>query len=315
MRLAHIAVVLARLRSPRAMTRQPSISWRRELRRRRRSRDVWEFLGTIDADWAVLTESARRNHGWDPAIDEFYASGVKVVAEMTASIPRPSSQRRALDWGTGPGRLAFAMAALYEEVVAVDIADSMLETAAERIRNRGINNVRLENVREYEPKGDCDLVISQLVLQHCTSESEVIETLSVLAASLAPDGWLVVEIPSRSQDLRGRLQIKVRLYRLLRGAGASLPRLREWGLSGISTLTIRADLVMAALQSAGLEPRSWVDRMTGFEYVRYAAHLPADSTPQSFAAAAEATSGAAADTYEAPSAGPRSRKVKGWPSQ
>jgi 2-polyprenyl-3-methyl-5-hydroxy-6-metoxy-1,4-benzoquinol methylase len=287
------------------MTRQLTLSLRWEFRRRRRLREVWEFLGWTDPDWAALTEPARRNHGWSRDLDQFYASGVEVVEAMTSFLPLSSSQRRALDWGTGPGRLASALATRYDEVVAVDIADSMLETAAIRLSEQGIDNVRLQNVQEYEPRGDCDLVISQFVLQHCASQSEVIETLRMMAASLAPGGWLVVEMPSRSLDLKGRLQMKVRLHRLLRGAGAPLTLLRASGLSGISSLTVPAEVMINALRSAGLKTSAWVDRFTGFEYFRYAAHKPeklrepAALTPEtSSSAAAALTNGATSDSGE-----------------
>jgi 2-polyprenyl-3-methyl-5-hydroxy-6-metoxy-1,4-benzoquinol methylase len=247
------------------------LSKKLEMRRRALTRQVWQYLGTADPDWAVLTEPDRRNHGWDRHLDAFYESGRKAVKDLVASIPGPNSNRRAMDWGTGTGRLAFALATEYDEVIAVDIAESMLEIASQRMLERRIENVRLWHAYDYTPSENCDLVISQLSLQHLASKTEVLEVLEILARSLAPNGWMVIEVPASSVDLRGCVQVKVRLHRLLRMLGVPLRVLRTVRLSGISSLTIPPQIVTAALAEMGLTVRVWLDRSDGFHYMRYAA--------------------------------------------
>jgi 2-polyprenyl-3-methyl-5-hydroxy-6-metoxy-1,4-benzoquinol methylase len=247
---------------------------RHEIRRRRRQREIWNYLAVVDPDWAVLSEPDRRNHGWDRDLDEFYATGGKAVDEMLGTIPESRKHGRALDWGTGTGRLAFTLASRFDEVVAVDIAESMLTTASHRMHERGIRNIRLCHADEYTPDHAFDLVISQFVLQHLTSTSEVVEVLQTLAESLAPGGWMVIELPARSVDLRGRLQIKARAHQLLHAMHVPLPVLSTLHLSGIGSLTVSPSIVSAVLREFDLTTYAWLDRSTGFDYVRYAAHLP-----------------------------------------
>jgi SAM-dependent methyltransferase len=261
-----------------AMRWDDFFSRRRHIKRRRRQQEIWNYLGAVDPDWAVLTEPDRRNHGWDRDLDEFYSSGGKVVDEMLAVIPGPSEHGRALDWGTGTGRLAFALASKFDEVVAVDIAEPMLRIARHRMRERGIGNIRFCHADEYHPDGDCDLVISQFVLQHLSSASEVVEVLQTLAQSLAPAGWMIIELPARSVDLRGRLQIKARAHRLLHAMYVPLPVLKTLQLSGIGSLTISPWMVTTALRQHSLITYAWLDRSTGFDYVRYAAQAPEHPT-------------------------------------
>lgn len=238
---------------------------------------MWDHWAAADPYWSVLTEPDRRDHGWDADLDAFYATGPAAVASMLALVPGPVKGGRALDWGSGTGRLALALAADFEEVLAVDVSEGMLALTARRAREQGIPGVITQHVDDYRPARDRDLVISQLVLQHLASRREVAEALRLMAASLAPGGWLVVEAPTGATDIRGLVQPKVRLYRLLRALGVPAHSLAPLRLSGISTLTVPRDFVLETLRSSGLSAWSSPDRSDGFHYMRYVARAPGRS--------------------------------------
>ena len=70
----------------------------------------WDDLGRRDPMWAILTSPNKRKNRWDE--DEFFATGVEVVAEVMAGLDGLGivvSRRRALDFGCGVGRLTQAL--------------------------------------------------------------------------------------------------------------------------------------------------------------------------------------------------------------
>src|SRR5580700_9118948 len=92
---------------------------------------AWEYFGRENPYFGVLTRdrySRERLDGDGRAA--FFASGEEYVAEMfdtTQKELRPDFQPiRALDFGCGVGRLALPLARRCQEVVGVDVSDSML---------------------------------------------------------------------------------------------------------------------------------------------------------------------------------------------
>ncbi|HTY72444.1 MAG TPA: SAM-dependent methyltransferase, partial [Actinomycetes bacterium] len=72
--------------------------------------EVWESLGESDPDWAVLTDQRRRNRGWENDLDAFYATGSAEIRDVLAALPAGVGRGVAVDWGSGTGRLTFALA-------------------------------------------------------------------------------------------------------------------------------------------------------------------------------------------------------------
>jgi SAM-dependent methyltransferase len=236
---------------------------------------VWESLGASDADWAVLTDPARRGGGWGPALEEFYASGRQEVAAVLAALPAepPLARDRAMDWGSGTGRLTFALAHKFGQVTAVDVSDSMLTTLTLRAAERGLSGVHPVRVDQLRPAADQDLVLSLLVLQHLPDVAAVRAALSTMVACLRHGGVLVVEVPEQALTWRARLQPRFRAYRALRAVGLPPARLHRWGLSGISMLTVDRSAVTVALERAGAHvlQMTATELAQDYRYVRYLA--------------------------------------------
>src|SRR5260370_38629454 len=90
----------------------------------------WVTLGQEVPLWAVLVEDGKRGGQWD--VEEFFATGRADVSDTVASLTRlglPTRWDRALDFGCGVGRLTHALAAHADEVIGVDLSESMLEQA------------------------------------------------------------------------------------------------------------------------------------------------------------------------------------------
>jgi SAM-dependent methyltransferase len=239
-----------------------------------RNREVWESLGRSDPDWAVLSSDEHRFHGWDGELDTFYATGRTQVQNVLDRLPAEMPRTAALDWGSGTGRLSFALAEHFTTVTAVDISAAMLALLEQRARDRSVVAVHTMRVDDLLPAADHDLALSLLVLQHLPDRDAVAAALRLMVRCLRPGGWLVVEIPSSAKTLRARLQLRYRLYRFLRTGGVPASWLNRRGLSGMSMLTVDEDIVHAVLAECGAvihnteRPPSTDD----YVYSRYFAH-------------------------------------------
>ncbi len=161
-----------------------------------RLRRQWEAHARRNARAAILTPSAEQPE-WDEA--GFLETGRNHVAFLTNEADRlvPRRQRRrALDFGCGIGRLTVALADYYDEVVGVDIANSMVEQA--RQRNPAPDRIRYEHntnpdLRKF-PSGGFDFVCSWIVLQHMPP-SLIKAYIAELVRLVAPGGLLVFQLP------------------------------------------------------------------------------------------------------------------------
>jgi SAM-dependent methyltransferase len=174
--------------------------------------ETWDRLGREDPMWAV----ASNRESWDP--EEFYATG---EAEITAAIAyvdslgRSFPRHRALDFGSGLGRLTRALSAHYEYAVGVDIAPSMVAAASELNADRD----NLSFVVNDKPGLDVfesdsfDLVFSNITLQHMRPELAV-EYIAGFVRIVSPEGLILFQVPSR--EVPGETGWWARLRRALR---------------------------------------------------------------------------------------------------
>jgi SAM-dependent methyltransferase len=158
----------------------------------------WTRLGAEDPLWAVLVQPGKRGGRWD--IDEFLATGCSDVAETVEWLNRlglPTRWNRALDFGCGAGRLSQALAAHADQVVGVDIAPSMLDTARRLDRSGGKIEFVLNDAPDLSlfPDHHFDLVYSALVLQHLPRPA-VDRYLAEFLRVLRPGGTAVVGLPT-----------------------------------------------------------------------------------------------------------------------
>ena len=162
-----------------------------------RLRRQWEAHGRRNALAAILTPSVDQPE-WDEA--GFLETGRqsrcrRLMNEADRLMPH-RRRGRALDFGCGIGRLTVALADYYNEVVGVDIANSMVEQA--RHRNPAPDRIRYEhntnpNLLRF-PSGCFDLVCSSMVLQHMPP-SLIKAYVAELVRLVGTGGLLVFQLP------------------------------------------------------------------------------------------------------------------------
>jgi 2-polyprenyl-3-methyl-5-hydroxy-6-metoxy-1,4-benzoquinol methylase len=208
----------------------------------------WERLAAREPYWAVLTDDKYRSSTiTEGALQEFFASGESHVAllfEVVRTRLDPTfAPERALDYGCGVGRVAIPLGKVCREVVAVDVAPTMLAQARRHAAAQGVSNVDfvLSDDELSGVSGSFDFVHSYIVLQHlppARGEKIAERVVALLAANGIGALHLSYHVPmSRFQRAKRRARQSVPLANaaanLLRGRSPSHPcmQMNEYSLT------------------------------------------------------------------------------------
>jgi SAM-dependent methyltransferase len=214
----------------------------------------WESMAAVDPLWAILSAPEYQHGKWDPAA--FFATGKEEIAALLRRaevLGYPRATNRALDFGCGVGRLTRALADSFEECVGVDISERMLAQA--RSYNRDRSNCRFvlnetPDLRQFESES-FDLVYSNIVLQHLPNVRLVRGYIAEFIRVIRRDGLVVFQLPCHIA-WRHRLQLRRRLYGLLRTAGFGEQFLYgRLGLNPIRMLALPETAVARAVARSG----------------------------------------------------------------
>jgi cyclopropane fatty-acyl-phospholipid synthase-like methyltransferase len=147
----------------------------------------WEKWGKQDPYFAVLTHEKFRNKNLtDKSKTEFFESGkthINHVLNVCKNYLEPNfSPKRALDFGCGTGRLLIPLAEIVEQVVGVDVSDSMLKEAQKNCEEYSVTNVNLyksdDNLAYLNI--NFDFIHSVIVFQHIPVERGKIIFMNLL---------------------------------------------------------------------------------------------------------------------------------------
>ncbi|MCP4091544.1 MAG: class I SAM-dependent methyltransferase [Gammaproteobacteria bacterium] len=193
--------------------------------------EQWEHLGAVDPYWAVLTNPKKRGGKWEP--DEFFQTGEQEIATLLAmmdDVGISTTYGTVLDFGSGVGRLSRALATRFNEVLAVDVSQSMLDEA--RAANHHIGNIEfIHNVAEdlsVIADDSIDCLYTSMVLQHMPKERQL-GYIREFCRILRPKGILAMWSQSRS-NLRSW---KGWLYLLAGNVGLDFMNKILYGTSGL----------------------------------------------------------------------------------
>lgn len=118
----------------------------------------------------------------------------EIVRSSVLDAARAGPGDRVVDLGAGSGFLAVELAPQVSEVIAVDIAEAMLEALQAEARRRGIDNVecRVADLATFDlPAASVDVVVSNYALHHLTDPDKAV-LLGRACRWLRPGGRLVV---------------------------------------------------------------------------------------------------------------------------
>jgi SAM-dependent methyltransferase len=213
-------------------------------------RTEWSRLGTTDPLWAVLSNPGKRGGLWEPA--EFFETGVddvRVVLDTIAEAGVSVARGRALDFGCGVGRLTQALAAQFDEVVGVDIAESMLEQARRFDRSDGRCSFAANTSADLKQfaSGSFDFIYSHIVFQHMEPRY-ALGYMREFARLLRPNGVTVFQTPV--PDASGRLSDRIK--QRFPAAVRALHRMRHPGQPIIEMYAVPQRDIESALAAGGV---------------------------------------------------------------
>jgi SAM-dependent methyltransferase len=161
---------------------------------------AWEEWGKRDPYFGVITDPRFRRSALNEATRrDFFATGVGHVDYLMNSIrlniDPGFAPRTILDFGCGVGRLLIPFAALAQEVVGLDVAQSMLAEARRNCDERQVRNVTLlmSDDQLSALSGKFDLVHSCIVLQHVPFDRGK-EIFAALIRHLNPGGIGAIQL-------------------------------------------------------------------------------------------------------------------------
>ena len=167
-----------------------------------RMREDWNARAGEDAYYYVAF--GRR----DQADGEFDDTGIEVVAGLEWELKRvPSAHpqsRRALEIGCGPGRLMRPMAKHFGEIHGVDVADTMIARARERLAGIRHAHAHVGTGSDLGQFADAsfDYVYSYAVFQHIPSRDVVFNYLKEAVRVLKPGGLVRAQMNGLPPEAR-----------------------------------------------------------------------------------------------------------------
>lgn len=163
--------------------------------------ETWTALGREEPHWSVLSSDTFKAHNIEQSAPTFYASGANDAKLVAAILARhsitPTELPRVVEYGCGVGRVTPHLAAVFGEVIGVDISESHLHLAGEAVYQSGRKNVRLMLARapDFGMQAPFDLWFSHIVLQHNTPPIMAM-VLRRMFAQLAPGGVAIFQVPT-----------------------------------------------------------------------------------------------------------------------
>lgn len=236
-------------------------------------RREWDEIGRLDGLWAVLSDPSKRHGGWD--LDEFLATGqsdVDAVLETGRRWSLPERRDHALDYGCGVGRLTRALDAHFESATGVDISEVMVSRARALHADRPTCTFRVldDGGLTAFPDRSFDCIYSRIVLQHIADRRFTEGVLREFVRLLADGGLLVFQLPA-SLPLRRRVQLRPRLYAMLRSMrvpesflylrlGLHPIRMRSIPEADVVTLVTAAGAAMLDIERTEMDATGMQDR-------------------------------------------------------
>jgi len=207
----------------------------------------------VKRSWEGRAKSWEHQVGTSPAFTKIRDAVIDKAA--------PSLKDKAADLGCGGGFLTFAVAELAGEVVAVDLAASMIQVLREEVARRKMSNIKtmVENLAEVDfPAQSLDLVVSSYALHHLTNEDKK-SLVARTSAWLRPGGRIVIAdmMFGRGGSPQDRRIIRGKMVQLLRkgpvGVWRIFKNLVRLGLRRGIDLPVPPQFWVSALQEAGFQ--------------------------------------------------------------
>jgi len=162
----------------------------------------WEFLGSNDPYWSVITQPQYHLDQFEGHREQFYISGKYTTDIFLASLRRnginPSLLSNCLDFGCGVGRMLLSLSKAFAKVYQVDVSNNHLVLAKKQAERENISNVEFihcNNLSLVDSLPNFDALVSVITLQH-NPPPVIFSVLKHLLNLLNPGGAAYFQIPT-----------------------------------------------------------------------------------------------------------------------
>ncbi|MFW5707465.1 MAG: class I SAM-dependent methyltransferase [Bacteroidota bacterium] len=134
------------------------------------------------------------SEGVRKAADKYYSIHATSLAKLYQKLEKYARGKNVLEYGCGPGYNSFFLAQHARNLIAIDISDYAIETAARKAREINVSNARFMemNAEELEFEDNTfDLVFGNSIIHHLDLEKSYSEIVRVLK----PGGYAVFYEP------------------------------------------------------------------------------------------------------------------------
>ena len=217
--------------------------------RTRVTHQEWEDLAHFDPFFAILSENEKKFGKWDP--QEFFSRGQSEIDTLMASCGLVRGNNgRVLDFGCGVGRLSRALGCYFGEVYGVDISEEMIRMARQYAASCTFLVNQNDDLKLFQ-SDFFDFIYCNIVLQHQRTQTIAKSYIREFVRVLKPRGTVVFQMPYKL-TFRGALQIRRRLYSLLKSLGFSGGFLyKKCNLTPMRGISLASAEVRATVLAAG----------------------------------------------------------------
>jgi len=158
----------------------------------------WNKLASANPMSSILVDNSISNKKWSEEV--FFSTGFFEVQDLISTMHHnhiECKKDRALDFGCGIGRLTQALANEFTEVVGVDIAPQMIETAIKlsKLKNCSFKLNISADLRIFE-SNTFDFIYSNIVLQHIRP-TYIFKFIKEMFRIIDNDGLIAFQLPDR----------------------------------------------------------------------------------------------------------------------
>jgi len=164
----------------------------------------WKQWGEQDPYYGVYSEDRFSRDQIKDHLEQFFATGTKKVDELLDRATRyfgPLNTGRALELGSGVGRMTIPLARRFGNVVGLDISSHMIDEAIANSRKFGASNAEffISDDALSKVKGKFDLVLSYIVLQHIQPDRGM-QLIDLLLTRVSPGGVAILQASVRRPE-------------------------------------------------------------------------------------------------------------------